>query len=81
MMDESSPRPEPGGALVPPPRVPPAALATLPDPVPPRPIRDRHGASSRGPLRELVEKLLAGTFDTLDSAGDAVAHALGIRDD
>ncbi len=82
MMDESSPRTEPSGALVPPPKVPRTALATLPEPVPPRlPFRSLRGSASRGSLPELFGKLLAGALDTLDSVGDAVAHALGIRED
>jgi hypothetical protein len=73
MIDDILPEPEPAGALVPPPRNPPTALATS-DALPPR--SERRAISPRdGTLRRLVDTAL----NTLDSVGDRVAHAIGLR--
>ena len=73
MMDDILPEPEPAGALVPPPRNPPTAIATA-DALPPyREPRDL--AAREGLLRQAVHTAL----DALDEVGDSIAHAIGIR--
>lgn len=76
-MDERIPDTQPSGALVPPPRNPPTAVATA-APLPPRPPRAARPLLRRGPvarLRALVDTVL----DELDSVGDRVAASLGLR--
>jgi hypothetical protein len=76
MEDDHTPDTQPSGALVPPPRVPPTAVATA-APLPPRP-HPRHPSSfgtSRWSLRELVSSAL----DQLDRFGDRIADAVGLR--
>jgi len=76
-MDERIPDTQPSGALVPPPRIPPTAVATA-APMPPRPPRPHRPSLRRNPLtglRTLVDTVL----DELDSVGDRVAAALGLR--
>ena len=73
MIDDFLPEPQPSGALVPPPRNPPTALATadaLPPQRPARAITPRDGL-----LRQLVQT----TLDSLDSLGDSIAGAIGLR--
>lgn len=73
MIDDFLPEPQPSGALVPPPRNPPTALATA-DALPPqRPARAI--TSGEGLLRQLV----LTTLDSLDSLGDSIAGAIGLR--
>lgn len=71
-MDESTPDTQPEGALTPPPRVPPTALATAE--LPPRPRRSVT-TSSRWDLG----RALSGVFDRLDTFGDRIASAVGLR--
>jgi hypothetical protein len=73
-MDENLP-PEmpPDGSLVPPPRVPPMALATS-TPVPPRPPVSRTPWSTDS-LREFA----AVALDRLDTLGDRIANVVGLR--
>jgi hypothetical protein len=73
MMDDILPQPQPSGALVPPPRTPPTALATA-EPLPPLRPSGRV-VRSEGLLRDLVRT----TLDTLDSLGDSIAGAIGLR--
>jgi hypothetical protein len=73
MMDDILPEPQPSGALVPPPRTPPVALATA-EPVPPR-QPSRRVVRSEGFFRDLVRS----TLDSLDSLGDSIADAIGLR--
>jgi hypothetical protein len=73
MMDDILPEPQPGGALVPPPRTPPTALATAEPLPPPRP--SSRIVRSEGLFRDLVRD----TLDTLDSLGDSIASAIGLR--
>jgi len=72
MIDDFVPEPQPSGALVPPPRNPPTAIATA-APLPPRnePRIVRRGSGFRG----LVETAL----DTIDTLGDTIAEAVGLR--
>jgi hypothetical protein len=73
MIDDFLPEPEPSGALVPPPRNPPTALATSAPLPPSRPslaITPREGF-----FRGLVQT----TLDSLDSLGDTIAGAIGLR--
>ena len=72
-MSERTPETQPDGSLVPPPRVPPTALATM-TPEPPRPDRDDLAVTRR---RSAV--LLAGVLDQLDRLGDRIAGAVGLR--
>ena len=61
----------PGGALVPQPMHPSTALATA-APLPPR---REHADDVRTVLTRVVDRAL----DTLDSAGDSIARAVGLR--
>jgi hypothetical protein len=73
MIDDMLPDPEPAGALVPPPRHPPTALATA-DALPPyREPRDI--APREGIIRQVVQTAL----NALDDVGDSIAHAVGLR--
>jgi hypothetical protein len=73
MMDDILPEPQPSGALVPPPRTPPVALATV-EPLPPRRPSSR-AVRSEGFFRDVVRSAL----DSLDSLGDTIAGAIGLR--
>jgi hypothetical protein len=73
MIDDMLPEPEPAGALVPPPRNPPTALATA-DALPPR-REPRDIAPREGILRQVVQT----TLNALDDVGDSIAHAIGLR--
>lgn len=71
-MDEWDRETQPNGALVPPPRVPPTAVATS-APLPPRPqLPTRRKASG-------LRALLLGALDRLDALGDGIAAAVGFR--
>ena len=73
-MDDVTPPTEPSGALVPPPRVPPTAVATAtPEPPPLRP--------TRRPLmrRSRFVELIRETLDAVDDLADTVAEGLGLR--
>jgi hypothetical protein len=71
-MDEFQPPTQPEGALTPPPRVPPNALATAE--LPPRPP-----TSTARTGRWNFRRLLNGALDQLDSIGDRIADAVGLR--
>lgn len=73
MDEERVPEPEPRGALVPPPVHPPTALATA-APLPPRRWAD-DAIESRGVLSRAVDRAL----DALDTVGDSIAEAVGLR--
>lgn len=73
MPDDSLPEPQPSGALVPPPRTPPVALATI-EPQPP--LRPR--ADAVDPQRGLL-RLVDAALDALDDVGDRVASLVGLR--
>lgn len=72
-MDESLPEPQADGALNPPPRVPPLALATA-EPTPPHRPMLRTPTGPRD-LSVLLERAL----DQLDVIADRIAHATGLR--
>ena len=72
-MEEGRPEPQPCGALVPPPVHPPTALATA-APLPPRPWHD-DAIEARGVLERTVNRAL----DALDTVGDTIAEAVGLR--
>lgn len=77
MSDDFPPVPEPSGALVPPRRVPPTAVATA-TPPPPRPLRPAR-AVRRGGLLETLRRGITAVLDAADTAGDAIAGAIGLR--
>ena len=72
-MDESLPETQPDGSLTPPPRVPPTAIATA-APLPPSSPR-RNVARRRSGVLGLLER----TLDRLDTLGDRIADAVGLR--
>ena len=72
--DERIPDPEPSGALVPPPSYPSTALATS-APLPPRHRRDDDLIAAR----DLFTRVVQRTFDALDTVGDSIAAAVGLR--
>ena len=72
--DERIPEPEPSGALVPPPIYPSTALATS-APLPPRRWEDDDVVAARDFFARLVRR----TFDALDTVGDSIASAVGLR--
>jgi hypothetical protein len=72
-MEENLPETQPDGSLVPPPNVPPVALATS-APQPPR------LSASRSPWRtETLRDLATAALDRLDTLGDRIANAVGLR--
>ncbi|HTK49358.1 MAG TPA: hypothetical protein VL328_15375 [Gemmatimonadaceae bacterium] len=71
MSDEIIPRPEPSGALVPPPVHPPTALASATA----RPPRREESVD----LRAFVGRAVDTALDALDTVGDAIAGAVGLR--
>jgi hypothetical protein len=73
MIDDFFPEPEPSGALVPPPRNPPTALATAAPLLPRRPSR------VISPREDFFRGLVQSTLDSLDSLGDTIAGAIGLR--
>ena len=73
MDEERIPEPEPSGALVPPPEHPSTAIATA-APLPPR-RWDDDVIEARGLLERAVDRAL----DALDSVGDSIAEAVGLR--
>jgi hypothetical protein len=72
-MDEHPPETQPSGALTPPPRVPPTAVATS-APLSPREPSRRVPVRKKG-LRGLVESALDG----LDVLAERIANAAGLR--
>ena len=73
-MDEYGPETQPSGALTPPPRHPPAAIATS-APLPPRGSGRRVGPHRSQGLRGLLEAALDG----LDALGERIAKVAGLR--
>lgn len=74
-MDDRNPDTQPSGALVPPPGLPPTAVATS-APFPPPGRRRRASTTER---RGWPISLLDAALDQLDVLGDRVASALGVR--
>lgn len=73
-MDDHHRDTQPHGALVPPPPMPPLALATS-APLPPR--RPRAGAMQSG--RSTFTRLLDSVLNGLDDVADRIAAAVGLR--
>ena len=73
-MADHLPDPETSGALVPPPRVPPVAVATS-APLPPR--RSSSDVAWRKPRG--LTALVTAALDGLDALGDRIAGAAGLR--
>lgn len=76
-MEDETPTPptQPSGALVPPTRLPPTALATLPAPLPHgRRPTPRDYSELRG-----LQRLVSRAFDAVDEFADTVAENLGLR--
>ena len=73
-MDDHYPDTQPHGALVPPPPMPPLALATS-APLPPR--RPHAGALTSG--RWTFTRLLESALNGLDDVADRIAAAVGLR--
>jgi hypothetical protein len=73
MMDDILPEPQPSGALVPPPRTPPVALATA------EPLQPHRPSRSIAPRKGFFRDLVRTTLDSLDSLGDSIAGAIGLR--
>jgi hypothetical protein len=73
-MDDNLPETQPSGSLVPPPRVPPGAVAAAAPLPPSRP------SSSAARRRETgLRGLLVAALDGLDTLGDRIAGAVGLR--
>lgn len=75
MEDDPTPPTDPFGELVPPPKVPPTALALAsPAPLPHRrpSAPDLYDASA-------LQRLITQTLDLVDSIADTVAEGLGLR--
>lgn len=75
-MDDFTPETQPSGSLVPPPRVPPIAIATS-APLSPR-SHPRHPSLLERPRRSLRD-LVESALDELDRVGDRIAGAVGLR--
>jgi hypothetical protein len=73
MDDDMMPEPEPAGALVPPPRTSPTAIATAAPLLP--------GGSSHvvTPREDFLRGLVRQSLDALDDVGDSIARAVGLR--
>ena len=71
-MDDWDRETQPDGALTPPPRVPPNAVATS-APIPPRPQLPARRKQFN--LRAMVN----GVLDRLDTLGDGIAALVGLR--
>src|SRR5688572_1640458 len=79
MESESTPLPEPGSSLVPPPRQPPTALAAA-TPNPPRRPRNPLERFRDDPrTKRFVDNAITAIFDRADELGDGIARALGLR--
>lgn len=72
-MNEWHPDTQTDGALTPPPRVPPTAVATS-APMPPQPPLSRQTAR-RASARDLMNRAL----DQLDTLADGIANVVGLR--
>lgn len=72
--DERIPESEPSGALVPAPHLPATALAAA-APVPPRAWADDDMLVAR----DFFARVVRSTFDALDTVGDSIAVAIGLR--
>jgi hypothetical protein len=77
MADDIQPTPEPRGALVPPVRHPPTAVAVQTPPPPPRPRR-LPAADRRPWLVRALGDLVSGALDAADAVADVVRDAVGL---
>ena len=75
MEDDTTPPTEPFGALVPPPKVPPTALALAS----PAPLPNRRPSSPAMYDITPFQQFLAKAFDLVDDFADTVAEGLGLR--
>ena len=76
-MDDNdfTPPTQPFGALVPPPNIPPTALALgSPEPLRPRPPRPKAVSGVSG-----FDRFVSRTLDMVDDFADTVAEGLGLR--
>jgi len=71
--DVRIPDPEPSGALVPTPLQPSTALAA------PSPSLPRWDDEDVVAARDFVARVVRRTFDALDTVGDSIAEAVGLR--
>jgi len=76
MEDDPTPPTQPFGDLVPPPKVPPTALALAS----PAPLPHRRPSSPELFDASALQRLIAQTFDFVDNIADTVAAGLGLRD-
>lgn len=74
MDNDNSPETQPSGFLVPPPKLPPTALATAGSPPPHRPKPDRYRT-----LR-IRSRFIERWLDEVDKIADAIGAGLGLRD-
>lgn len=76
-MEDDSPTPptQPFGALVPPSRFPPTAVAAAPAPGPRNSPQPRRSRSTGNPFHDFVIR----AFDAVDAFADTVAEGLGLR--
>ena len=77
-MDERTPATLPEGALTPPPRIPPLALATA-APLPPRPPRPAQPPRTAVGVTTDIWSLIDRALGQLDSIGDEIAEFVGLR--
>jgi hypothetical protein len=79
MESENTPLPEPSGALVPPPRNPPTALAVSTPPPPRRPRNPLERFREDPRTKRFVDNAITTIFDTADALGDGIAKVFGLR--
>ena len=79
MASENTPLPEPSGALVPPPRHPPTALAVATPPPPRRPRNPLELFRDDPRTKRFVDDAITAIFDRADALGDGIARVLGLR--
>jgi hypothetical protein len=79
MVSDDAPLPDPSGALDPPDRKPPTAVATT-APQPPRPPRSfRHALESDPRTRQFVDNAIRVMFDAADTVADEIATLFRLR--
>jgi hypothetical protein len=76
-MEDDNPTPptQPFGDLVPPPKLPPTALALAS----PAPLPHRRPSSPELYDASALQRLISRTFDLVDTIADTVAEGLGLR--
>lgn len=79
MVSDDAPLPDPRGALDPPDRKPPTAIAvaTPPPPRPPRSVRNALQSDPR--TRRLVDNAIRVVFDAADNIADEIASLFRLR--